>query len=164
MNVPPQSFLDVLALRASLSEKEETDLRAETARLIDRLARDRVFAYRRLNLLRDMVREASAADTAEDASAAAMLSLCSQLGWEQLTPVRQTIVGQLTLLTDAVAAFTRKPPAIRPADDSAAAIGPQSEEVLAHLERFESWYETEFGKPFLALFDSYVQEMPVVDF
>jgi hypothetical protein len=93
-----------------------------------------------------------------------MLSLCSQLGWEQLTPVRQTIVGQLTGLTDAVATFARKPAVTGSADDRAAATGPRGEEVLAHLERFENWYETEFGKPFWVLFDSYVQEMPVVDF
>jgi hypothetical protein len=160
MIVKPQTFLDVLAERASLVEKEETDMRAEAAKLIDRLARDRVFAYRRLNLLRDMAREAAAADTAEDASAAAVLALCTELGWEQLTPVRQTIVGQLTGLADAVAEVAREVPA----EDAAPAATARGAEVLEQLARFENWYEAEFGQPFFALFDTYVAETPVVDF
>ena len=36
--------------------------------------------------------------------------------------------------------------------------------VTTELEAFETWFEGAHGKPFYALFDQYVPEVPVVDF
>ena len=82
------------------------------------------------DLLRDMAREAGGADTAEDASAAAVLALCTELGWEQLTPVRQTIVGQLTGLADASA--------VDDAASSASALAAASSATFEKSRRFRA--------------------------
>lgn len=160
MTGTPQTFLDILAERADAAQREENDLRAEAAKLIARLERERVFAFRRAHLMREMWRAARDAETNEDAPAAAAMAVCAELGWERMTQARQMIIGRLTDLADVAAASAREPQS----EEGAPAAAARAAEALDRLAAFESWYEREFGQPFLALLDSYMPETPVVDF
>jgi hypothetical protein len=70
------------------------------------------------------------------------------------------IIARLAPVADALAAAAREP--VEEAATPAAAA--RQAAALQELEAFEAWYDAEYGHSFWSLLDSYVPEMPVVDF
>lgn len=119
-----------------------------------RRKRDREFAFRRLGLVRQLVRTACAAGDAA-AVAAQVDCLRSEFGWHDLSPAKEKIVEEFRKLASVIHATATVTDA----------KGKKSRPTIAAaFAEFESWYAKETGGAFLALLDHEIPEMPLVDF
>ncbi len=152
-------FLAALKDAADRAARDEAAFRQEAASRIAGLERCRSFAFRRLNLLRDIA--AAVADAKDEAEAASRAdgALCAALGWSGDSPARDAVCEQFAAVAQGI--FANRVLASRDEERSAAANGA---DVLGALAAFEAWYAATHSGPFWALFDQYVSETPVVDF
>ena len=146
------AFIDMLAAAADSSSVAEADYRRETAERIKVLAQERAFAFRRLNLMRDMARAVAGAEDEEAASACALAALRSKLGWAGDSEAHAAILSRFRPVAEALFA------SLRPDGE------PRTPDVAATLAEFESWYADNHAAPFWALFERYMAETPLVDF
>jgi hypothetical protein len=147
------SFLDALKQAADDAERAEAGFRREIAERMRALEQERVFAFRRLNLMR-AVSEAIASAESEDAAVAGGLSsLSARLGWSSESEARSEVLSRFAGVARAVFTSSAAPEA-----------GPPAADVLETLAEFESWYAATHERPFWALFEHYLPETPVVDF
>ncbi len=114
--------------------------------------RAREFAFRRLGLMRELLKSAGGDD--HGAAIAAQVScLKTELGWHDLAPLKEKTLDEFRKLAAVIHACTglsegkKKPP-----------------DIAKAFAAFEAWYEAETGAPFLALLDHELPEMPLVDF
>ena len=149
---------------AHAAQSAETAYRAEAAREIARLERDRIYAHRRIRLVRlladaavrceaaavEVPAKSAAAVTAVVAkvdavsiAAAQRRAVAAEFGWDVDGERHKAVLDRLA----PVAAAVTTNGAVRPA-----------------LADFEHWYQGSAGAPFYALFDVYVPEAPLVDF
>lgn len=115
---------------------------AETARL----ERERVTAFRRVRLVTLLEDAAREAGTADEAARRQSARVCQEFGWSGEAAGEKAVLEQLRPVCGTL---------------SGSADG---KDIVAALKDFEAWFEAERGVSFYSLFDSYVQETPVVDF
>jgi hypothetical protein len=143
------SFLETLKRAADAASEAEEAFRRETAARTQMLERDRAFAFRRLNLMRNIHEVVAPAASMEDAVTAAEAALRLKLGWSDDSSARSEVLARFAPVARAVFA-------IRAESDGL--------EAIAALSSFETWYHDTHPGPFWALFDYEIPETPVVDF
>lgn len=151
--IPPvQTFLTELESAAITANEAEGELRKRMAEEIARLERQRAFAFRRLNLMREVARAVSSAEDEEFAIACGTAVVRTELGWETEGESRTETLHRFAPVVRA--AFQ----GLCPPD-----TGASTANVAEELAGFEAWYESTHGKPFWILFDQYVPELPLVE-
>ncbi len=154
MKHPGQDLVGELEAAAHAAQDHEKRYRADAAREIERLERERVFAFRRIRLARLL---ASACDGAADETAACALAagaVAGELGWSTQGETHKPVLDRLNDVTREL--WQARGPAGAAAD--------QATPGASALAGFERWYHAHAGLPFYALFDQYVPETPLVDF
>lgn len=147
MTIATPSFLDHLQQATHRSDEAEAALRQEMSVRLKKIEEDRKFAYRRFNFMRAVVEGTQSADSEDIAVARAVGVLRTKLGWSSDSEVRQAICESFAPVAQAIFACR----------DAEA-------DVIAALDRFESWYHDKHGSAFWILFEHYIPETPVVDF
>jgi hypothetical protein len=146
-------FLDRLKAAADSAAAAEATFRQEAAQQIATLDRERAFAFRRLNLMRGIADAIVAAETEEQAVAAALATLRAKLDWSDDSKARALVLSRFSPVAQAVFANLT-------ASENDAALP----DVAQVLLEFENWYAQARDTPFWSLFDHYRSETPVVDF
>lgn len=113
--------------------------------------RAREFAFRRLGLMRELLRSAAVEDH-EVAIAAQVECLKTELGWQAVTPAKEKMLEEFKKLAAVIH------------DCTVPGEGRKLPNIPRAFASFEAWYEKETGTPFLALLDHEIPEMPLVDF
>ena len=149
-----QSYLDVLKLSAERSAAAEDEFRRGIAERTRQLEKERSFAFRRLNLMKDISTSIAGVESEEIAVAAATAVLRARLGWVSDSEARIQVVSSFVPVAQAMFA-SLTPSEI---DDKA------KPDVIKSLANFEAWYEETHPHPFWFLFENYMPETPVVDF
>ncbi len=145
------AWLQQLVAETQKAEQAEQAFRQEAARRTAELAQQRAFAYRRLNLLRDVAAAVAAAPDAEVATGHGLAVLRTRLGWHGDSAAQEEVVAQFA----PVCAALREP-----AQDAKEAP-PDPAAVLAD---FEAWFQAARGTPFWTVFEVYMPETPRVDY
>jgi len=149
---PLPSFLDALKLAAAEAEQVEEAFRRQLAERMKALEQERIFAYRRLNLMRPIAEAVAGAETEEIAVAAARAALSSRLGWAAAeSEARSEVLARFEPVTRQVFASLGQPAA-------------ETADVVGALKEFEIWYAENHPNPFWMLFEVYLPETPRVDF
>ena len=151
---PAPSYLDTLKLSAERCAAAEDEFRRGIAERIRELERERSFAFRRLNLMKDVAAAIAGVESEEIAVAAAMTVLRVKLGWGSDSEARMEVVSSFAPVARAM--FASLAPS--EGDDEA------KPDVIKALADFEAWYEKTHPHPFWFLFENYMPETPVVDF
>ena len=151
--IPPvQAFLAELESAAISANQAEGELRKRMAEEITRLERQRAFAFRRLNLMREVAKAIASAENEESAIACGLAVVRTELGWETDNESRTETLNHFA-------------PVVRAAFEGLCPpeTGEATGNVAEALSGFEDWYESAHGKPFWVLFDQYVPELPLVE-
>jgi hypothetical protein len=151
---PATSYLDALKLSADQSALAEDEFRSQIAGRIKELERQRSFAFRRLNLMKEIAGVVAGAESEEIAVAAASAVLRAKLGWVSDSDARMAVVSGFAPVAQAM--FAGRAP-VESADE-------ETPDVIKTLGEFESWYAATHTNPFWLLFENYMPETPVVDF
>ncbi|RAI41827.1 hypothetical protein [Rhodoplanes roseus] len=151
--IPAATLPVVQALEAAAraADTAEHDVRQEAARRIAALEQERTFAYRRLNLVRDLAAALETADAEESAVSIAAAVLGGKLGWSQESEARAEVMERFAPVAQALFRSLRSEDEPDPSPQAA-------------LAAFEQWYAESRRSPFWILFDRYVQDTPRVDF
>ncbi|MFD2237481.1 hypothetical protein [Aureimonas populi] len=163
-------FVAELEGAARESERAEAEFRRTMNARVAELARQRAFAFRRMNLMKSLFSTVGQAPSQEIALAAALAALRTRLGWVEDSPAREEVLGEYAKV--AASAFAELHP------EGAGAEGAQAPPVLlaslapegpavntrTALERFEAWYGETRSTPFWVLFEHYMPETQLVDF
>jgi hypothetical protein len=151
---PAQALLASFEAAATAAGEAETALRRRAQAEIAAAERTRTLAYRRLNLMRTLIRAIATAQTEEEAVGGGLAAVRAQLGWETDSDTRTETLGRLAPVVGA--AF--------------ASLAPQSEagkgaraDVAEVLGDFEAWYERTYGRSFWGLFEQEIAELPLVE-
>jgi hypothetical protein len=145
-------LLAELEAAAAASQQAEAQLRKRMEEEIARLERQRAFAYRRLNLMRAVAEGVAPAQNEETAIAGGLAVVRAQAGWDSDSDSRSETLSRFTPVVRATFTSISSPEAGAPAA-----------EVVKVLAAFEAWYETTYRRPFWALFDREVEELPLVE-
>jgi hypothetical protein len=137
---------------AQAARQAEEALRKRLADEIAASERKRTYAFRRTGLVRALALASVGVDREEAALAAQRKAVREELGWSGPSAAHDAILERL----EPVGRVVWQCACGREAGTPSA--------VHAELEAFEAWFERAHGKPFYALFDQYVPEVPVVDF
>ncbi|HYC16564.1 MAG TPA: hypothetical protein VEC94_05125 [Pseudolabrys sp.] len=149
---PASSFLNALKVAAEDAARAEDDFRREVAERTKMLDRERAFAYRRLNFIREIADAVGAAEDDEGAVAAAAAVMRMKLGWSSDSEARTEVISRFSPVTRQI--FASLDPV------SAGSTG----DVIRELNEFETWYHTTHPNSFWVLFENYLPETPRVDF
>ena len=153
MTAPDAAFLDALKAAAEVAEATESTFRREVAQRIKLVECDRVYAFRRLNLMRAIAAAIASADDEDIAVASALAVLRATLGWSSDSEARDAVLSRFAAVAKAASA------SLAPAETAM----PKAD-VLDELKGFEAWYAATHPGPFWVLFEHYMPETPVVDF
>jgi hypothetical protein len=145
------AFIDTLAGAAREAEIAETAYRREASARIAALESERAFAYRRLNWMKSVVAAVAGAEDETDAIARSRAALQDRLGWESIDTGRSDVLDRVDAI--AAAAFA----------GIATGSAGEGSDVGATLAAFEAWYLEDRGRPFWALFQQSVVELPLVE-
>jgi hypothetical protein len=151
---PAESYLDALKLSADRSTVAENEFRSQIAGRIKELERQRSFAFRRLNLMKEVSGVIASAESEEIAVAVATAVLRAKLGWADDSEARMAVVSGFAPVAQAM--FASLAPV--ESDDE------EKPDVIKALAEFEAWYRETHPNPFWVLFENYMPETPVVDF
>jgi hypothetical protein len=151
---PATSCLDALKLSADQSATAEAEFRSQIAGRIKELEKQRSFAFRRLNLMKEVSGVVAGAESEEIAVAGATAVLRTKLGWTSDSEARVAVVSSFAPVAQAM--FASLAPV--ESDDE------ERPDVIKRLAEFEAWYEATHPNPFWVLFENYMPETPVVDF
>lgn len=150
MRHDPAQLTHAFTEQAKAAQQRENAFRAEAAAEIERLERERVFAFRRVRLVGLLAGAAVGADTEDAALAAQKAVIAAEFGWdaerEDHAKVLAALAGPGRAVWTAVHAEHEAAP------------------VAAELSTFEDWYRAHAGQSFYVLFDQYVPQAPLVDF
>src|SRR5258707_7419144 len=105
MMVPAESYLDVLRLAADNSSVAENEFRSQLAARIKELERQRAFAFRRLNLMKEVSGVIAGAESEEIAVAVATAVLRAKLGWASDSEARMAVVSSFAPVAQAMFAI-----------------------------------------------------------
>ena len=151
MTSSAQALLAKFEATAIAAKESEAALHKQMAQEVARAEHERAFAYRKLNLLRAVIDAVAPAKDEESATAAGITALRAELGWEK---------GNETC------DLTRFSPVVRAiflSVTTPAAEGDPATDVTRSFADFEVWYVETFKRPFWALFDREIEEMPIVE-
>ena len=151
---PAASYLDALKLAADQSAVAETEFRSQIAGRIKELERQRAFAFRRLNLMKEVSGVVAGAESEEIAVAVATAVLRAKLGWADDSEARMAVVSSFAPVAQAMFA------SLAPTESEEE----EKPDVIGALKEFEAWYAETHSNPFWVLFENYMPETPVVDF
>lgn len=143
-----------LETAAADASRAEDDYRLSHAERLRLLERERTFAYRRLNLVRDLVAAVRGTEDGDAAVAAAEALLAREFGLGRSSEAHRAVLDRFARVVEALDLCVNGDPEEKVDIDA----------VLKALADFEAWYEARGGSPFLALYDVYVPQTPVVDF
>jgi hypothetical protein len=149
--VSTMPILQALAAAADGADRAERQYRQEAAQRTAALEQERAFAFRRLNLMRELADAIATADAEESAVGVAAATLRGKLGWSGESEARNEVLERFAPVTRAL--FRSLTGEDEPV--------PSPQDVLADFER---WYAGSRGTPFWILFERYVQQTPLVDF
>jgi hypothetical protein len=147
------AVLVALGDAAHRAAEAEASFRREAAQQVAVLARERSFAYRRLNLAQAVAAAVANAEKEDAAAGLASAVLRHEFGWSGDSDAQTAVFDRFAPVAFAI--FRSLSPE---AQESGGA------DVLAALTAFETWYAEAHTGPFWALFDHYVPETSVVDF
>jgi hypothetical protein len=150
---PAQGLLATFEAAATAAGNSEAALRKRMEAEVAAAGRERAFAYRRLNLMRTLARAMSTAESEEAAVSRGLAAIRAELGWESDSEARTETLERLAPAVRA--AFT----SLSPAEDGEA----PGADVAGALTDFEAWYERTYSRPFWALFEREIEEMPLVE-
>jgi len=146
-------YLDQLRDAAQASERAEAEFRRFAERRLEAMSAERVRAYRRWQLVSDMIESALPFREPAECVAAQIDCVLTQAGWAGGDTGYDEVSEQLGRVAELVHA------------DLHGELGAASSMVAAALEAFESWYRERFGTEFPALQLSAVSAFqPLVDF
>jgi len=146
-------YLDQLRDAAQASERAEAEFRRFAERRLETMSAERVRAYRRCQLVSDMIQSALPLPEPEECVAAQIGWVLSQAGWAGGDTGYEEVSEQLGRVAALVHADVHGEPTV------------VSSMVVAALEAFESWYRQRFGTEFPALQPSATSAFqPLVDF
>jgi len=151
MNSPTEAFLGKLETDAIAANEAEGAFRKRMMEELAALERVRAFAYRRLNLVREVAKGVASAEDKEEAVARGTAVVRRELGWEHDTESRTETLAQLAAAIGAIF------------EGSAATQGDAAPDLAGALAEFEGWYEATYGKSFWVLFDQEIPELPLVE-
>jgi hypothetical protein len=153
MMPPAQALLATFEAAATAAGKAEVALRKRMEAEVAAAERERAFAYRRLNLMRTLARAIGPAESEEAAIGGGLAAVRAELGWESDSDTRSETLSRLApIIRTAFASHS-------PAEDGEVA----GADVAGILADFEAWYERAYGRPFWALFEQEIAEMPLVE-
>jgi hypothetical protein len=153
MAAPAQALLATFEAAAAAADKAEAALRKRAAAEIAAAERERAFAYRRLNLMRTLARAIGSAESEAAAVGRGLAAVRIQLGWESESDTRTETLSRLAPVVRTTFA------SLAPAEDGEAPAA----DVSGALADFEAWYERTHGRPFWALFEQEIAELPLVE-
>jgi hypothetical protein len=148
------SYLDALKLAADQSAVAENEFRSQIAARIKELEKQRAFAFRRLNLMKEVSGVIAGAESEEIAVAVATAVLRAKLGWADDSEARMAVVSSFAPVAQAMFA------SLAPTESE----DEEKPDVVRALKEFEAWYAETHSNPFWVLFENYMPETPVVDF
>jgi hypothetical protein len=151
---PAASYLDALKLAADQSAVAENEFRSQIAARIKELEKQRAFAFRRLNLMKEVSGVIAGAESEEIAVAVATAVLRAKLGWADDSEARMAVVSSFAPVAQAMFA------SLAPAESE----DEEEPDVVRALKEFEAWYAETHPNSFWVLFENYMPETPVVDF
>jgi hypothetical protein len=151
---PAASYLDALKLAADQSAVAENEFRSQIAARIKELEKQRAFAFRRLNLMKEVSGVIAGAESEEIAVAVATAVLRAKLGWADDSEARMAVVSSFAPVAQAMFA------SLAPTESEEE----EKPDVTGALKEFEAWYAETHSNPFWVLFENYMPETPVVDF
>jgi hypothetical protein len=151
---PAASYLDALKLAADQSAVAENEFRSQIAARIKELEKQRAFAFRRLNLMKEVSGVIAGAESEEIAVAVATAVLRAKLGWADDSEARMAVVSSFAPVAQAMFA------SLAPTESEEE----EKPDVIGALKKFEAWYAETHSNPFWVLFENYMPETPVVDF
>jgi hypothetical protein len=151
---PAASYLDALKLAADQSAVAENEFRSQIAARIKDLEKQRAFAFRRLNLMKEVSGVVANAESEEIAVAVATAVLRAKLGWADDSEARMEVVSSFAPVAQAMFA------SLAPTESE----DEEKPDVIRALAEFEAWYAETHPNPFWILFENYMPETPVVDF
>ncbi|MGA7327123.1 MAG: hypothetical protein WBX25_22220 [Rhodomicrobium sp.] len=134
------------------AQQAEAALRKQMAREIERLERQRAFAFRRTAFVHLLASRAASCETENEAHAAQREALAEELGWHAPSEAHEAIFGEMKPLGRCIWQRVR---GMELEPDTA---------LATELDKFEAWFEEKHGSPFYSLFEQYVPEAPLVDF
>jgi hypothetical protein len=157
------SLLARLQADCTAAEAAERAVRASVEAQLKAAERARAFAWRRLSALGDMARIAAIEPDRAVAVERQLLTLFRDIGWieaklDELGEGAGPLVDRLRPIAEALHAGFHPTQAANGAEP--ASIGDPIEAFRA----FETWYETERGRPFLEVFERYMPPTPLVEF
>lgn len=132
----------------------EDEFRRSIAERTKELEKQRSFAFRRLNLMKELSGVVAQAESEEIAVAGATVVLRAKLGWVNDSEARSEVLSRFAPVAQAMFASL-----VPSADDNE-----EKPDVIETLGEFETWYVAMHPNPFWVLFDNYMPETPVVDF
>jgi hypothetical protein len=146
-------YLDQLRDAAQASEHAEAEFRRFAERRLETMSAERIRAYRRCQLVSDMIQNALPLPEPAEGVAAQISCVLSQAGWADGDTGYDEVSEQLGRVAELVHADLHGEP------------GVVSSMVVAALEAFESWYRQRFGTECPALQASATSAFqPLVDF
>ena len=147
------AFLETLARAADAANVAEADFRREIAARTKALETERIFAFRRLNLMRTVADAVAAAPDATAALAAGAAALRETVGWASDSEARDAVLARFAPVVEAVSSSLALEHVEQPESAVTDALG-----------AFERWYASTHDNPFWVLFETYLTETPRVDF
>lgn len=149
---PFKTCLDMMETCARDASRAEMQHQQEAARRSSELRVAREFAWRRLNLLRNLANALRAEPDEEAAMTAGRAALLQEAGLNGATQAQRDLADRFAPVTRAVWLATR--------DDANAQA---AEDALDALAEFERWHEAERDAPFLGLMERDIPDLPLVE-
>lgn len=157
-----ESLIARLQADCTAAEAAERSVRASVEAQIKAAETARAFAWRRLNALSDMAKEAADEPDQEASIERQLVALFREIGWietslAELGDGAQPLIDAVTPVAEALHAQAH--PVVEEGQEPAPAADP-----IEAFRTFEAWYERERGQPFLKVYERYVPPTPVVEF
>jgi hypothetical protein len=167
MPAVPETLIARLEADCTAAEQAERTVRAETEARLREVERARAFAWRRLNVLKDMVRTATSEPDRDAAVERQLAGLFRDIGWievglDELGQGALPLLDRLRPIAEALHGACHREEADERAGDPTSF--PASFDVLAAFLAFEEWFEADRGQPFLQVFERYAPPTPLVEF
>ncbi|MCC7049907.1 MAG: hypothetical protein IT562_24595 [Alphaproteobacteria bacterium] len=149
---PLDTYMNGLQQAANEANVAEEALRKDMMRRVKAMEQERAFAFRRLNLMRDVTAAIAGAKDEAEAVARGSAVMLREIGWNGASKAQKEVVERFGPVIVAL----REAAAPLPKDDANAAI-------VAALRDFEQWYAVHRNGPFLALMEREPLELPLVE-
>lgn len=150
--------LDAAAHAASVAEER---YRSEAAERVKGLERARAFAFRRLNLVREVARAMTGAKDEAEALQSGSAAFLREVNWTGGSESQREVVERFKPILAALWRMSGEDAA--PAGDIADIGKDLSKDLARDLADFEAWFAANRHGSFLSLMDGEVLELPLVE-